>query len=510
MVPARPTFAPRALAQRPAFELRALPAVVLALLAFALLAPAGASARAQETIFDAPRDLLGGATPQSRAAALNELRALGADTVRINLPWRYLVPRPGRSRKPAGFNAADPGDYPQSRWTTVDSVVRGALARGMQVLMTPSGPIPDWASASGRSQITRPLPKEYGAFVAAVGRRYGGSFRPVQCGGGGLPIGGPSCPPPLPRIEDWAVYNEANQGLFLLPQRRRGRAVSPGIYRRLFLAGQAALRKSGHRKDRLLIGETAPSGGANGVDPVEFLRGVLCLRPNFTRRRGCEPIRATGWAHHPYTPGLAPFRRSPNRGLINLVTMKRLQRALRLAARAGATTRRLPVYITEFGIQSVPDREFGVGLKRQAEFLGIAEYLAYRNRGVRSYAQYLLRDDPYSGEFSFTTGLRRPGGRKKPAYRAFALALAVKRLRGGRVLVWGHVRPRGKRRVRVAIRVDRRGARPRRVRRVRANRQGYFSFRMGMPRGRGLRWQASTTLRGGRKIAGAYVRAYRF
>ena len=145
--------------------------------------PAAASARAQETIFDAPRELIGGATPESRAAALNELRALGADTIRINLPWRYLVPRPGRSKKPAGFNAADPGDYPQTRWGTVDGVVRGALARGMQVLMTPSGPIPDWASASGRSRIAKPLPKEYGAFVTAVGRRYSGSFRPVPCAG---------------------------------------------------------------------------------------------------------------------------------------------------------------------------------------------------------------------------------------------------------------------------------------------------------------------------------------
>ena len=495
---------------RPKQPFRVLPAALLALLVVALLLPAAASARAQETIFDAPRELIGGATPESRAEALDELRALGADTIRINLPWRYLVPRPGRSEKPAGFNASDPADYPQTRWGTVDGVVRGALGRGMQVLMTPSGPFPNWASASGRSRIARPIPKEFGAFVRAVGRRYSGSFRPQPCAGGGLPIGGPTCDPPLPRIEDWAVYNEPNQGLFLMPQRRRGRAVSPGIYRKLFLAAAAGLRKSGHGKDRLLIGETAPAGGDNGVDPIEFLRGVLCLRANFTRRRGCEPIRATGWAHHPYTPGLAPFRRSPNRGLINLVTMKRLQRALTRAARAGATTRKLPVYITEFGVQSVPDREFGVSLKRQAEYLGIAEYLAFHNRGVRSYAQYLLRDDPIAQDFAFTSGLRLEGGKKKPSYNGFALALAVKSLRGRRVLVWGHVRPRGNRRVRVAIRVDRKGGKPRRVRRVRADKQGYFSFRMGKPRGRGLRWQASTTLRGGRKIAGAYVRAYRF
>lgn len=479
--------------------------------ACALLAlPAGASARAQETIFDAPRELIGGATPESRAAALDELRALGADTIRVNLPWRFLVPRPGRSQKPAGFNASNPRDYPQIRWGAVDGVVRGVLERGMRVLMTPAGPIPNWASKSGRSRIASPSAEEYGAFVTAVGRRYSGSFRPYPCAGGLPLVGAPACEPPLPRIGDWAVYNEPNQDIFLKPQRRRGKAVSPRIYRQLFLAAQAGLHKSGHGKDRLLIGETAPSGGLTGVDPVEFLRGVFCLRPNFTRRGGCEPIKATGWAHHPYTPGLAPFRRSPNPGLINLMTMKRLHRALRMAARTGATTKRLPVFITEFGIQSVPDREFGVSLKRQAEYLGIAEFLSARDPRIRAYGQYLLRDDPIAQEIAFTTGLRLEDGKKKPAYRAFALALAVKRLRGGRVLVWGHVRPRGSRRVRVSIRVDRRGSQPRRVRRVRTDKSGYFSFKMRAPQGRGLRWQASTTLRGGRKLTGAYVRSYRF
>jgi hypothetical protein len=190
--------------------------------------------------------------------------------------------------------------------------------------------------------------------------------------------------------------------------------------------------------------------------------------------------------------------------------MRRLQHALARAARAGATARRLPIFITEYGVQSVPDRRFGVSLKRQAEYLGIAEFLAFHNRGIRSYAQYLLRDDPITQDFAFTSGLRLEDGKKKPSYRGFALALAVKRLSGRRVLVWGHVRPRGDRRVRVAIHLDRKGAKSRVVRRVRADKHGYFSFRMRTPRGRGVRWQASTTLRGGRKIAGASVRSYRF
>ena len=51
------------------------------------------------------------------------------------------------------------------------------------------------------------------------------------------------------------------------------------------------------------------------------------------------------------------------------------------------------VYLTEFGIQSFPDRLLGVSLARQAEFIAISEHIAYRNRRVRSFSQYLWRDD---------------------------------------------------------------------------------------------------------------------
>ena len=278
----------------------------------ALLLPAAASARAQETIFDAPRELIGGATPESRAEALNELRALGADTVRINLPWRYLVPRPGRSKKPAGFNASDPGDYPQTRWGTVDGVVSGALGRGMQVLMTPSGPIPELGECvgpqphrqaapqgirrlrrSGRPALQRLVP------AAALHRRRPADRRPQPA------------TRPSPASRTGRSTTSPTRASSCMPQRRRGRAVSPGIYRRLFLAAQKGLRQAGHGKDRLLIGETAPSGGDNGVDPIEFLRGVLCLRP--TSPAGAAASRSARPAGHttPTRPASLPSAARP-------------------------------------------------------------------------------------------------------------------------------------------------------------------------------------------------------
>jgi hypothetical protein len=465
---------------------------------------AGAAAR-QQTIFDATAYLLGDVSNAQRRQRLNELDRLGVDTVRLVLHWRNLVPRPGRARRPAGFDPTDPRDYPRRLWAGIDDTVKGAASRNMRVLMTVSSPIPKWASASGRSTLREPVPAELRRLYAAIGARYSGRFRPGGDGGGcGLPIcpPGPGDPPPLPRVNFWSVWNEPNQDIFLRPQRKRGKPYAGRLYRRLFLAAQAGLREAGHGRDALLIAETAPSGGRSSTDPIDFLRSVLCLSPAFRRAGRCSPIRATGWAHHPYGPGLAPFQRPRNPGQVTLANLGRLHGALRRAARAGATARRLPVYITEYGVQSLPDREFGVGLRRQAEYLGIAEFLAWRDRRVRAHAQYLMVDDPPRYEFAFTTGLRLHSGRRKPAYRAFPLTLAVRR-RGSRVRIWGHLRP-GTGRRRVEIRVRGGGSAARRLRVVRTNRHGYFGFTSPFRRGR--QWRAL----GPGGLAGPWIRAYRF
>ncbi len=500
----RPHSTPgKAAGRRPA-GIAALAAVLIALLAPALTAPPATAAPAQGTIFDAGSYLLN-ATADQRQARIRELKGFGVDTVRVVLQWRYLVPKPNAAQRPAGFGPSDPDQYPRRRWAPLDAAVRGIRAEGMRVLLTPSGPVPDWASASGRSAFAEPKPAEFKRFVTAVGRRYGGSFRPrAEC----LPLICPGTDPrdsPLPNVRHWAIYNEANLEIFLRPQFKHGRPYSPRLYRRLFLAAREGLAKSGHGRDAVLIGETATSGGRKGVDPIPFMRGVFCLDRNFRRVGGCAPIRAAGFSHHPYAPGLAPFERPRNPGQITLANLGRLATALRRAAAAGATAGRLGLHLTEYGVQSVPDRQFGVGLARQAEYLGISEYIAYRNRSVRNYSQYLMEDDPSSFQYSFTTGLRRHSGRRKPSYRAFRLALAVRRVGRRRVLIWGHYRPGGRRRVTIFVR--RRGGGERKLRSVGASARGYFRIRSSYAPGRKWRAVAQTP---GSDFKGTFVRAYRF
>lgn len=466
----------------------------------ALLSAGPAAAVPQETIFDASSDLLGtAASPSSsarRAATLEQLDALGADAMRLVVPWRNVAPKPNSRRRPAGFDPSDPTAYPQDAFRPVDEAIRGAFDHGLDVLLVPSTPIPDWASSSATNPdgVTSPRPAEFEHFVTALGLRYSGNCALPLCIG----------IQPLPRVRFWAALNEPNLPIFLQPQSRRGKPVAPALYRRLFLAAQRGLRASGHGSDPLLIGETSPGPGRGGTAPLDFLRGVLCLDARYRPVGRCAPIRAAGWAHHPYDPRDPPFAKPKD--LLMTGTIGRLTSALKRAARAGATKGRLPVYVTEYGIQSVPDRDFGVSEQRQLEYLGIGEFLLWRNPQVRAYAQYLLTDDSPSFQFAFTTGLRFAGGGRKASYDAFPITLAVRRSKG-RVQVWGHVRP-GSGPYEVEVRVRDGDLPARQLRTLATDPDGYFAFSDTFAAAR--RWRAICRLPGGRLLKGPFVRAYSF
>jgi hypothetical protein len=470
---------------------RTLSLVAIALLASLPLAGSASASKGQSMTFDAAGELING-TSQHRQEVINDLRSLGVDTLRIVIPWRFYAPAFDSSHKPAGFDATNPADYPQSEWARIDDAVVRARIAGMRVLLTPSTPMPDWASASGNSDIASPKPAEFEQFVTALGRRYSGGF-----------MG-------LPRVDLWGIGNEMNIAIFILPH------PSGGLYRELFLAGQRGLQASGHGGDTILIGETAPSAGRSGTDPIDFLRQVFCLNARYKRVGNCAPIDADGWATHPYNPKDPPFDLTPFHNILAMGTIGRLTDALKKAAQAGATTSRLPVYVTEFGTESVPD-PIGVSQQGQAEYNAIAEFLAWRNPQIRAFNQYLMQDDS-GGTFSFQAGLRFAGGAPKLAYDAFRLPLVARQYvrrvgrRGHRriirrVQLWGLVRP-GSGPYSVTVRRRSGGGGAGQVlRTISTDTRGYFSFNTSFRRGR--QYQLTTTL-GGVAVFGAWVRSYRF
>ena len=214
------------------------------LLCLAAAAPAAAS-HDQESIFEDEHQLLESG-PEGAASALDEIDALGADSVRSLVPWARVAP--ARKGEP----------YSPAAWDPFDDLVRGARLRGLGLILSPSTPIPVWASrCKHRTATCKPDPKAYRAFVTALGRRYSGSHADENQGGG-----------VLPRVTRWSLLNEPNQPGWLTPQyeRRRGRLVATAavVYRALARAGIVGLRASGHGRDQVLLGETGPIGRFTG------------------------------------------------------------------------------------------------------------------------------------------------------------------------------------------------------------------------------------------------------
>ena len=464
-------------------RLVALGAVCAGMLMLALAGQASAN-RTQETIVQDDRLLLSSG-PAVRDHALDTIRALGADSIHTLVFWGRVAPGDSSNHKPRHFNAADPADYPPRAWDAYDDLVRGARGRGLQVLMTPTGAIPAWASRCHGSlalrQDCRPSPHEFGMFVAALAKRYSGRYHDENQGGG-----------PLPRVTRWSVWNEPNQGGWLKPQytRRHGRVLpaSPYIYRGLVRAAVRSLRRYGHARDRILLGETAPLGRTTGrlltrpVSPGIFYRELFCLNRRGQRLRGraarlrpgCRHFRrfrVSGVSHHPYTRGGwdAPGSH-PRRDWITVSTIGRLVRILDRAGSRRRIRRGAPVYYTELGYQTRPPDRLGVSLSRQARYINQSNWLAYRTRRVRSTAQYELFDEPALA--AFNTGLYFKGGRAKPALRAFRMPLWVRSRR--RITLFGQVRPAARGDI-VRIEFRRRHGHYRTIARVRlAGSRGYF------------------------------------
>jgi hypothetical protein len=395
-----------------------MPRLLLLLLIAMLAVPAAASASPRQTVtFEAPRELLSSST---REATLDQIRAFGVTRVRQLVYWRDYAPEPDSRTRPS-FDASDPNAYPADKWDSLDGLIAAAKAKGVAVTLTITGPVPRWATRTKKDTLTEPDPKEYGAFATALGRRYGDD------------------------VSTWSIWNEPNQPQFLKPQYKNGKPYSPKLYRKLYQAAYAGIRSTpANADDTILIGETSPRGNSNVVHPLAFLRGMLCLDSKYRKAKSCGELEADGYAHHAYTTSQGPRYKPADTDDVTIGVLSRLISALDKAAKAGALPAKLPVHLTEFGIQSTPDKISGVSLAKQAAYLAISEHVAYVNPRVAAFSQYLMSDDPprpdgyrYSG---FESGLRSADGKPKPAYEGFRLPLAVE-VYGGSDVLWGLVRP---------------------------------------------------------------------
>jgi hypothetical protein len=475
-----------------------LPAALCALALGVLGTPASALASHNEAVyFEANTELL---NPATRLHALAQLQTLGVSALRVELSWYEVAPSPASATKP-NFEATNPAAY---NWGQYDILLGEAQRLHWKVLLTITSPVPRWATSNKKAPyVTRPDDLDFQQFMTAVGTHYGSE------------------------VSLFSIWNEPNHPAFLLPQwNSNGTPVSPRIYRGLYQFGYKGLQAAGIAHPQVLLGETAPTGYDNvsprregakallhDVAPLAFLRGALCLDAHYRKSGSCGELQAVGYAHHAYTNAEGPSYHPPEADNVTIGVLSRLSRALDLAARAHAIGAHLPIYLTEFGVQSEPNKYLGVPVAQQAEYDAIAEHIAYSNPRVAAFSQYLLKDDPlggppgasvHGGYIGFQSGLEYVNGKPKPLYYGWPIPLTVSKTGHGFAL-WGRARP-ATGATKVTVLVELKGSRRyRTLKTIRTNSGGYWAFNSSTP---GVSWRVRWTSPSGKRYEGPPIHSY--
>ena len=312
----------------------------------------------------------------SRTHAFARMRDLGMTWLRINVIWARV-----NGRQAVRATAPKRVSYD---WRALDRAIAEARRHGVRVHLTLMGPAPAWATGDHRVGTYLPSAPAFERFAMAVARHFRG------------------------RVARYSIWNEPNHGLFLTPQLDGSRPVSPGIYRELYRAAWAGIKRVFPRA-RILLGETCPCGTTSGtVAPDVFLRTLVCGGTG-PSARSCAPLLAHGFAHHPYQAPHPP-ERSVNRYKLGIGSLPYLTQLLDGYGGTGALVtpsgNPLPVYLTEFGYQS--SGPVALPGPTRARFLPRAFEIAYRNTRVRQVVQYQLVS---SGSPEWDTAILAADGR---------------------------------------------------------------------------------------------------
>jgi Cellulase (glycosyl hydrolase family 5) len=443
------------------------------LLMLVLAAPA-AAAGPQVGIADDRIMLTGG--PEADEA-IAEWKNLGIDDVRILAYWSYLAPGVKDRKAPAGFDSDNPND-PRYQWWSIDQAVDRVRRAGMSVTLNLTGPGPLWSSSkpSRRMPAYKPKPSSYAAFVEAAAKRYGS------------------------RVDRYILWNEPNLNKWLAPQSscKRGKCtpVSPHLYRNLVRPAYNAIADADPSAE-IVVGALGPRGRTirtwkSTMEPLLWLRHFGCrsdsfkrIRSGYCKGRKFKPATLDGFGVHPYS-----FRapEKPNRGrdslsMAQLPTLIRTLDRLKRVRGIKSTTRKVGVFIDEYGYQTKPQDPFaGVSTRQQDVYLQRAAYHAWRSKRVKLFTQYLWEDEP--NRVNWQSGLRDKRGRAKRSLSHFDTPFTVDASRNG---LWGQVRPGTRWTVTVQ---QKRGGKWKRIASKRTDSRGYFSVKRRISQGSYYRFRA--------------------
>jgi hypothetical protein len=318
-----------------------------------------------------------------RDRALAQAQQMDVTRLRVLVVWARV---PG-----ADPDAKSAPSKPAYDWAAYDSLIDDAAKHGIRLQLDLSGPAPAWATGNHKQGIVRPDSAKFGAFAREAAEHFKG------------------------RVDRYSIWNEPNYVSWLAPQ-----SEEPTLYRSLYTHAYAAIKRA-DPEAKVLIGETAPYAEKNrALAPLEFLRKVACRTPIYAPATQCAPLRADGYAHHPYefaNPPQAPYPGADN---VTVGTLGRLTTALdRLAQVKALITpqgKALDVYLTEFGYFATGP--VAVPPPKRADYLKTAFGIAASNPRVKEMLQYILISPPPGVRFN--TSLINADGKATVAFTALS------------------------------------------------------------------------------------------
>jgi Cellulase (glycosyl hydrolase family 5) len=311
-----------------------------------------------------------------------------ATIIRATADWSQIAP----TRPRLGIDAFDPA----YNFSDLDDLTRAAAMNGMTVMLTIWG-TPAWANdGRGPNYLPKHM-RDLSDFAQAIADRYSGRH------------------PGYPFVGYYTIWNEPNSVRFLAPAfDADGNPASPSLYALICRFVYGGL-KAGNPLATVAIGQTSSRGnqvgrpGAGSIAPGTFARLLAEVKP-------AVPFDA--WAHHPYSDlGYGPRQRYrfPN---VNLATLHTFEQKLDLWFHRDD----IPIWISEYGMETRPSRPGGVTVGQQATYVRQALAIAADDPRVQMFIWFTLRDDPtYS---TWDSGLIGDAGSHKPAFAVFADAAA--------------------------------------------------------------------------------------
>jgi hypothetical protein len=320
-----------------------------------------------------------------RTDSLDGATEVGSTVIRAWVYWPQIAPT-----RPA--DPANPFD-PAYRMDDLDELVRGAQARGEEVLFTIWG-VPKWANGGKGANYAPKNYNDWQTFCKAVAARYSGRN------------------PGYPFVRFYSVWNEPNLNQFLAPQFTKGKPSSPAIYAKLYRAAYAGI-KAGSPSALVGAGETSPRGrdkplGSSStqdtLSPGNFAQLVSQQKPL---------IKFDAWAHHPYPTDLtAPVTQKVKWPNVSVASLPQFETSLNTWFKRKST----PIWIDEYGYQTKPANPKGVSPSQQAanikQLLSILKGYSY----VNMFVWFTYRDD--SGN-AWKSGIVDNAGARKPGWTAF-------------------------------------------------------------------------------------------